>query len=143
MTLITQTTPDLCGAASLSMLLEVPVKTILQKIGYEGGVIHMQRLYLAAAGMGAYFMPLERKPILWDGRTETRVAFRGGWLHKIMEGRKGLITGYTSSGSGHCVAFDGVEIFDPVGLTYLYRYSKTYNFRPDTFHLMIRSGKVA
>lgn len=118
------------------MILNIPITTILERLDYKGGPIHVQDLYLVAARMGRYLVPFERKPIFWDGQKEVPVRRSWGWLSSVMFRQRGLISGYTASGSGHMVAWDGQEIFDPLGLTYAYRFCKAYNFRPDTFHLL-------
>jgi len=60
-----------------------------------------------------------------------------------MDNRIGFITGYNrDSGSGHAVAWNGAEIYDPVGLIYSYRWCKHNNFKPDTFHLLVSGIKA-
>jgi hypothetical protein len=52
-------------------------------------------------------------------------------LHRNVEG---IITGVMESGRGHCVAWDGQNIYDPRG--YVYPYTKAesiYKFNPDAF----------
>lgn len=129
MNLIEQPNRWSCGAASLAMLLDLPLSGIVARIGHDGSEILfpemeeprcrrgfvLDELQTVCFSLGKSLVPFEAFPLL-EG---TRPIYSESWAEerilRIMQFGPGLIEGMYSFGRHHICAWDGYEVFDPTG----------------------------
>lgn len=90
-----------------AMLFDKEPEEIMQLLGHDGlGGVHMQELQKIALESGYSLVPFEPEPCLVDSVIDC-------WDFEPWLEHPGLMLGKTSKGNNHCVAWDGLEVYDP------------------------------
>lgn len=123
-----------CLLASAAMVLDVNRESLMALVGHDGGEIvfpdqpepmkrqgfHIQEIIDVAVELGWWVMPIEVMPSsTTDGvnNFDIKIDNYHDRLMRHMANRPGIITGISRK-MHHAVAWDGAEIYDPVGKVY-------------------------
>jgi hypothetical protein len=120
-----------CLPSAFAMVLDRKVQAIVDQIGHDGSEIifpnlkdpqarrsfHIQEVLIACLKLGFRFMAVHRQLVITPDRLQ-----KFSWLEpaydEFLSTHIGVLTGVSSSGKRHSVAWDGHEIYDPSGIKY-------------------------
>jgi hypothetical protein len=144
-----------CLPTSFAMVLDMPVLSLLEKLGHDGSEIiwpmlsnphnrrsfHIQEMIDLCWDLGKLVVMFQTKPcnspyphiepVDVPMRSNTQERFKNLIQHP------GVFTGSTIGGTGHAVAWDGDKIYDPKGK--IYSNFKDAKFLIETFWAVIDS----
>jgi len=138
MELITGTNYWNCALAAAAMTMDVELDDLIELIGHDGSEIinpdykdpanrkgfHMQEIISAAIELGFAVTPIEARPVqkVFEDDNQPYEVYTLGRAEKRFQNHllqsKGILVGLNPSGLYHAVAWDGEEIYDPVGRIY-------------------------
>ena len=119
-----------CLATSFAMVLDIPLKQLIEECGHDGSAIHwpslgnpfcrrgfhIQELIRIAYNHGVGMVPFEAKPTSRPPMDDRAISVNVADIWEIMEGNIGVLIGETCCGNGHAMAWNGRRVFDPSGI---------------------------
>lgn len=134
-----------CLPSAFAIVLDRKVQDVVEAVGHDGSNIvfqdlpdpqrrrsfHIQEVLIACLKLGHVFLPIYQQLTITPNGLQ-----KFSWIcqeyDEFVSTHIGVFTGLTSGGRRHAVAWDGQEVYDPVGVRY-----NLSGFYPNTFYPLL------